>query len=1072
MKSKRFGTVLLVICIGVGIGLFGDAGGGKAAEMKAGDSDSLARVLVTDGGARRGLCAVLGCDDGRFVLQLARSSELLVHVQEPKASAVHAARELINEAGLYGSRIIVEKGPLDRLPFADNLVDVVISVSLTDELLDKISPSEILRVLRPRGRAILGRPDPAGKGKAELSQRKLSRWLRGAKAVRAGITLEDHRLWAEMVKPVPEGVDDWTHWQHGPDNNPFSSDSVIKAPYLTQFLALPWFSAIPSISVVSGGRVFRAAGHIAFHDRENRYLNTLYATNAYNGTVLWTRPIPTGFLVHRSIFVATPEVLYLMEHGRCLVLDAKTGAEKDVIVVPPEVAGGGCWKWTALDNGILYALLGGKEYEAEIVKRHRPTGAWGWNELSRGYYEKKYPWGYGDRIIAINPQTKQVLWVHKEKTPIDSRALCMSDGRLFLHSEGVFVGCLDQKSGKPLWKNDNPGLQAAISARNDRGLGFKTTPYGLCTEEAVYFGGRGRRNVVAVSATDGKFLWSVSGAYNATNLLFQGGHLYAHIPSCKMIEPLTGRIVKDLGIAKRSCARFTGCPDSLFHRGSIKGGEGTTRYDLATGRPTVIHAFRPPCMDGLILAEGLLHTTQWACDCNIQLIGMLSLCPAGDFEFNREAKEAQRLEIGGGSLSVVAPFVSSERDWPTYRGDNYRSSSSRSNVPGEVEKRWEFQPKARFSPSPPTTAGGLIFLGGNDCRVRAIDAGTGKERWTFFTAGQVRLPPSVWKGQAFVGCADGFVYALEAATGRLLWRFRAAPAERKIMVYGSLSSTWPVNSGVLVEDGVAYAAAGIINYDGTHVYALDAITGRIQWQNNTSGHLNRDLREGPSVQGGLALVGNKLLLAAGNVTSPGAYRLSDGKCLNPPPGPGWPAAHRGSEVCGFMRKYALVGGRRLFTPDYDPITNWQPFDVSRPDNITAKLASEFKGRVPPAFGKDIVAFSGRGPLMCLDAEKVDQWILKKRTGVKERWKANSIVNSVSVVIADNAVVAAGEVGRGSRLPTRWTVQAFDINDGKMLWAEALSSAPLPGGLCVDRNGRVIVVHEKGNVLCLDGQKSR
>ena len=65
--------------------------------------------------------------------------------------------------------------------------------------------------------------------------------------------------------------------------------------------------------------------------------------------------------------------------------------------------------------------------------------------------------------------------------------------------------------------------------------------------------------------------------------------------------------------------------------------------------------------------------------------------------------------------------------------------------------------------------------------------------------------------------------------------FRAAPLERKIPVYGSLSSTWPVGGGVLVEDGVAYAAAGMANYDGTHVYALDAATGKIRWQNNTSG---------------------------------------------------------------------------------------------------------------------------------------------------------------------------------------------------------------------------------------------
>jgi outer membrane protein assembly factor BamB len=648
----------------------------------------------------------------------------------------------------------------------------------------------------------------------------------------------------------------------------------------------------------------------------------------------------------------------------------------------------------------------------------------------------------------------------------------MSRGRIFLHSEGCFVACLDQETGKPSWRNNAPELLVAISEPNDRGLGFKTTPYALATDRAVYFAGRGRKNVVAVSAEDGKFLWSIPGAYNATNLLFQGGHLYAHIPSCQMIEPLTGRIVKDLGIAKRSCARFTGCPDSLFHRGSITGGEGTTRYDLATGTPTVMHAIRPPCMDGHIPAQGFLYRTQWVCDCNLQLIGLISLCPAGDFEFNRQATESERLETSSGDLSAIAAFANSDRDWPTYRADNYRSSSTRTNVPGKVAKRWEFQPGVSFSPSPPTVAGGTIFLGGDDCKVRAIDVQTGKERWTFLTGGAVRMPPSIGNGRAFAGSADGYVYALEAATGRPLWRFRAAPVERKIPVYGSLSSTWPVNSGALVRDGTVYAAAGIVNFDGTHVYALDALTGKIKWQNNTSGYLNEDLREGASVQGDLAVVGEKLLLAGGNVLSPAVYNLSDGKCLNSPPGRGHPAAHRGSEVCGFLGKYAMVGGRRLFTPDDDPITNWQPYDVFYPDNLAAKLTTEFKGRVPPAFGNGVVAFSDRGPLLCLDADKMDEWIRKERPGVKERWKTNSVVNSVSVAVAGNAIVAAGEVGRGARSPSGWSVQAFAIESGDLLWAEPLPRPALPGGLCVDKDGRMIVVLEGGNVLCLGEAESR
>ena len=46
------------------------------------------------------------------------------------------------------------------------------------------------------------------------------------------------------------------------------------------------------------------------------------------------------------------------------------------------------------------------------------------------------------------------------------------------------------------------------------------------------------------------------------------------------------------------------------------------------------------------------------------------------------------------------------------------------------------------------------------------------------------------------------------------WRFRAAPVDRRIMLFGNLGSTWPVNTGVLIQDGVAYFAAGIIDQDG------------------------------------------------------------------------------------------------------------------------------------------------------------------------------------------------------------------------------------------------------------------
>ena len=193
-------------------------------------------------------------------------------------------------------------------------------------------------------------------------------------------------------------------------------------------------------------------------------------------------------------------------------------------------------------------------------------------------------------------------------------------------------------------------------------------------------------------------------------------------------------------------------------------------------------------------------------------------------------------------------------------------------------------------------AGGLVFSGGSDGIVKALDAASGQVRWTAYTGGPIRFPPAVAEGRAFVGSGDGWLYAFEAATGRLLWRFRAAPAERKIRFYDGLLSTWPVAGGVLVDKGTVYCAAGINDFDGSHVYALDAATGRIRWQNNDAGHLDEFALRGVTCQGEMLLHDGKLYLAGGNTVSPGVFDAATGKCLNEPPKSMGGTAPRGASL--------------------------------------------------------------------------------------------------------------------------------------------------------------------------------
>ena len=99
----------------------------------------------------------------------------------------------------------------------------------------------------------------------------------------------------------------------------------------------------------------------------------------------------------------------------------------------------------------------------------------------------------------------------------------------------------------------------------------------------------------------------------------------------------------------------------------------------------------------------------------------------------------------------------------------------------------------------------------------------------------------------------------------MCWRCRVATEERRITLLGQLGSAWPVWSGVLVRDGVAYAAAGLRGkLDGSAVSALDARSGAVKWQKfmenavaETDGTGNL-LNQAPSGGGQMAWYGGKL----------------------------------------------------------------------------------------------------------------------------------------------------------------------------------------------------------------------
>jgi outer membrane protein assembly factor BamB len=979
-------------------------------------------------GVERGICVLLAEEPAKLAIELVRLSDLTIYVQLPDRARVAATRQAVDEAGLLGTRIYVEKGTWSRVHLADNLADaVVVNGDPVAELVG--NETQLLRVVRPLGKVLLGEQ--------------------------------------ELYKPYPNEADDWTHPYHGPDNNPQSMDKLARAPYLTQFLAKPYYVPFPEVTVTSSGKIFRAFGHVGYKQRDWPWVNKLIALNGYNGTLLWQRSLEEGFNIHRSTMVATPHVLYLADSTSCKLLDTGTGQRKDEIFAPAN-ATGPVWKWMSIADGVLYALVGEPEFRDETLRGDRTNAGWPWRPMTAGYDRSDYGWGFGRTLFAVDLESQKVLWTRIEQQMIDARAIAMKNDRIYYYSHPNFLACIDTRHGKLQWKNHDANLLEAIGlherAQTAR-LGFASTAYMKCSDEAIYFAGPQRPRLVAASTDDGRLLWQLPHGNYQLVLRDEGLYAMGRTGPSRLIHPLSGEILTYLECVRGNCTRATGTADSIFCRGHDHA--GTLRLSVPDHQPRRIALMRPDCHGGVIAAGGLLYWGPWMCDCSLSLVGSIGLAPAGDFSFGTAATDGERLVMSPDAPNRLKPLLVEPGDWPTYRSDNARSGASRSEIPMKVKFGWRHAPPPEVDSTAPVMAGGLLFVGGSDGIVRALDAASGSPAWKAYTAGPILFPPSIHDDRLFVGSGDGWIYAFEAATGKPLWRFRAAPVHRKINTYGRLTSTWPVASGVLADRDTVFAAAGIASYDGTHVYALDASTGRMRWQNNTSGQFfGGDRATGVSVQGHLLLHQDRLYLAGGNVISPAIYDTANGRCLNdlvdewggqkPPADPNWQhtqaireeearqkrwgKAPRGCDL--FLIGDKVVAFDRLL---YAPKEYW----------VGRYFAQQFlQAGIEPALirtANDRVFRMAPG---------------STETSPKAVWSVAGLERVRGIAVGTNASLIAGQsasTGEGNHRPE---LRALSLDDGHTLWSQPLPAEPIWWGVAVDRTGHIAATLQDGSVVCL------
>lgn len=778
-------TAVVVVCVST-----------AAAAGQSPEPAQLAGEILAATRVQGGLIVHVGCSDGRLTAALRATDSFQVQGLDRDAANVEKAREYVKSQGVYGS-VAVDRLNGDRLPYIDGLVNLVVADDLNG-----IGMAEVMRVLVPDGVAYIRQDD----------------------------------AWQKTIKPRPDNIDEWTHYLYDASGNAVAHDEVVGPPKHLQWLGSPRWSrhhdrmASMSALVSAGGRIFYIMDEGSRISIQMPPKWTLVARDAFNGTVLWQRPIekwqdhlwplksgPTQ-LARRLVAIGDRVYVTLGIDAPLSALDAATGEVRQTFE-----DSAGTEEFVSQD-GVLIALvnkgpseLTGFSPKFNTGDQARVAAEYGWNEEAR-------------QLVAFDAASGKPLW--KKDTKVSPLTLAADSDSVLFH-DGEKVVCLDRSTGEPRWN----------SPKADRRVRFTMNfgPRLLLYKDVVLFAG-GDRKMRAFSKQDGKELWNAphaqSGYQSPEDLLVAAGLVW-NAPTTRTQDsgaftgrdPLTGE------------AKVEFPPDVntywFHHRCYIAKATdnflmpsrtGIEFVDIKQQQWNINHWVRGGCLYGIMPCNGLVYAPPHNCACypETKLYGMNALAPASKTRpIPGDISDFDRLRLGP-AFGKLGPEVSrpSSADWPTYRHDLSRSGSTPATVPASLKPSWHTKLSGKLSSV--VIADGRLFVAQVDEHtLHALDAESGKRLWSYTTGARVDSPPTIDKGRVVFGSADGSVYCLRASDGALAWQFRAAPYDLRMTAFEQVESVWPVHGSVLIQNDVVTFVAGRSNFldGGLRFVRLDAGSG-------------------------------------------------------------------------------------------------------------------------------------------------------------------------------------------------------------------------------------------------------
>ncbi|MCH7728049.1 MAG: PQQ-binding-like beta-propeller repeat protein, partial [Planctomycetes bacterium] len=755
-------------------------------------------------GVHGGLVVQLGANETDVAAELSKTGRYLIHVLDSDPETVRLAQSRLREKGRYGLTWVEEIRDSKRLPYAENMVNLVV--------IHKSAPplKEIFRVVAPGGTLAVTNLELVSESELKEVGFEL-------------ISTTDSTLIAR--KPWPKAMDDWSHPRHAADGNAVSSDTLVGPPQRVRWIAAAT-SEVEGM-VTAGGRNFYGG---------------ILARDSFNGLRLWHRDLrkdggnnPTQFNLPRLSRdgprpVASERLLFAVMQNRPVALDARTG---EVVVkfgdmgTPTIVIHDGV-RIIAADKGSVrtFNVKTGEQMWGVTFSDPRNIVADGkFVALIQGQVRR------GEKVeaVVLDAATGSVKWRRDDYSWLErTTRTVLAKGQLVFEvstmndddaDNGIHVVAV--KTGKHGWsKNYPPGMNHRRQAR------------AMFLENDLWILHGGKINT---SDTEKRTRQPVQ---------------------ISALDPLTGKTRVSYPAGLTHCFPPVATPNFMF------AGE-MDLTNLRSGETIANRITKANCSreNGWVPANGLVYTTPKHCTCWPMLRGFVAMAPAAGAESPAYLPLDQiefELEKGPAYNEIQSPQSAirnpQSKDWPLYRHDRWRSGSSvtpgpkllgqrwsvslhsrsgsRGKRSGAILHDWKDNPVVKGPVSAPTIANGVAYVTRpNAHELVAIDTRAGKVRWRFTANGRLDTPPAIHRGLCLFGSADGWVYALRADSGEVVWRLRAALSDERIVAYGQVESPWPVPGAVLVMDDVAYFAAGRqpLADGGILVFAVDPLTGERHW---------------------------------------------------------------------------------------------------------------------------------------------------------------------------------------------------------------------------------------------------